>query len=52
MTNAEKFEQVFGIKPDADCCPLDCEANNGGLRCFKCEKRNWFKEEYKEQDDR
>jgi len=50
MTNAEKFEQVFGVKPDADCCPLFCADNDGFLKCFKCEKKNWFKEEYKEQN--
>ncbi len=49
MNNAEKFEQVFGMKADENCCPLACEDNDGGLRCFKCGKKNWFKEEYKEQ---
>ncbi len=48
MTNAEKFEQIFGIKPDENCCPLACDDDNGGLNCFGCDKRNFFKEIYDE----
>jgi hypothetical protein len=51
MINAEKFKEVFGVEPDKDCCPLDCMEYNGGLACIKCEKRNWFKEEFKEQNE-
>jgi hypothetical protein len=50
MTNAEKFEQVFGVKPDTECCPLECDENDGGMRCCKCEKRQWFKENYNGND--
>ena len=28
MTNAEKFEEVFGVKPDTDALVLDCPSNN------------------------
>ena len=50
MTNAEKFEQVFGVKPDTECCPLECDENDGGMRCCRCEKRQWFKENYNGND--
>lgn len=52
MINAEKFEKVFGYKPDTECCVLECEqfANcpffeelDGGCRCD-----SWWFQEYKE----
>lgn len=48
MTNAEKFFEVFKIKADTECCPLECKDNDGGFMCFDCPNRRWFKEEYKE----
>ena len=46
MTNAEKFEEVFGVKPDPECCPLKC-SNDNGMFCFRCTDRDWFKDEFK-----
>ena len=34
MTNAEKFEQIFGQKPDMSECPFEWEPD-----CAKCEGR-------------
>lgn len=52
MINAEKFEKVFGYKPDTECCVLECEQFtncpffeelDGGCRCD-----SWWFQEYKE----
>lgn len=50
MTNAEKFEEVFGVKPYTNCCPTtecgECPANNwGGFDCASM----WWNSEYKER---
>lgn len=52
MTRAEKFREIFGIEADEDCCPLPCVDCRGGLDCFKCPNKNWFKEEYIEQEEK
>lgn len=54
MTNAEKFEEVFGVEPDTSCCILMCETMSypckyleeldGGCNCNK-----WWDEQYKEK---
>lgn len=57
MTNAEKFEEVFGIKPDTEFAVLDCpyelaekwnkckyyEELDGGCHC-----ETWWNEQYRE----
>ena len=50
MTNAEKFENTFGIKPDTEFGILNCpedqcpyyEELDGGCHC-----ETWWNEEYK-----
>lgn len=51
MTNAEKYKEVFGFRPDL-CCPTlnccDCPLNE---RCFNTDGENaltWWNSEYKE----
>ena len=52
MTNAEKFEEVFGIKPDTDIMivdrpkiPMDCiYRDDAGCHC-----EMWWREKYKEK---
>lgn len=54
MTNAEKFEEMFGIKPDVDSMAIDCPKvvpheckywEDSGCHC-----EAWWNEEYKESD--
>ena len=49
MTNAEKYEEVFGMKVDKDMCPTKecatCPLKKEGWRCATTE--NWWDEEYK-----
>ena len=52
MTNAEKFEEVFGIKPDTEVIAIDC---NSWDKCpyreeFDCGCRCdvWWDEKYRE----
>lgn len=51
MTNAEKFEEVFGYKiddfPNNPCDIVDheyCINQNG---CYKCKFNNFWKKQYK-----
>lgn len=49
MTNAEKYQEVFGFPPDKGNCPAErceiCPSNDG---ChFKCLHCNWWDEDYK-----
>ena len=55
MTNAEKFEEVFGIKPDVESMTIDCPPTmtrdckyfeNNGCHC-----EAWWQEEYKGKTD-
>lgn len=55
MTNAEKFEEVFGVRPDVEMMVLDCPTilqsecqyrEDVDMVCH-CEK--WWDEEYKEK---
>lgn len=56
MTNAQKYEEVFGMKPETSSCPTnDCKVcpcgiidNKGGLACFASRTEEWWKSEYKE----
>ena len=53
MTNAEKYEEVFGIVPEICNCPThrceECpEFHNGNNDPFNCLKPNWWNKEYKE----
>ena len=56
MTNAEKFEEVFGLVPDTESMVLECnikpsdrckyyEELDGGCRC-----ETWWSEEYHERE--
>ena len=49
MTNAEKYQEVFGFPPDKGNCPAErceiCPCSVGGK--FNCFCRNWWDEEYK-----
>lgn len=49
MTNAEKYEEVFGMKVDKDMCPTKecaiCPIKKKGLRCVDTEV--WWETEYK-----
>ena len=55
MTNAEKYEEVFGLPPLKDncitmdiCnkCPIYNEKTN---KCLLTDRRNWWDSEYKEK---
>ena len=50
MTNAEKYQEVFGFPPDKNNCPTinceSCPANNKEPICV-CK---WWDEEYKGND--
>lgn len=52
MTNAEKYEEVFGFKPDPVACPTskcpDCPNYDPDDETFKCQDRFWHRE-YKEK---
>lgn len=49
MTNAEKFEEVFGLIPDYTACPTrscsECPTYNKGYDC----SAKWWESEYKER---
>lgn len=53
MTNAEKFKEVFGFKPDTTACVVSdnmCakahEVSNINS-CEECNLRNWFEKPYR-----
>lgn len=54
MTNAEKYQEVFGFPPDrGNCpteyckfCPVNCSADFGCESAF-----DWWDEEYKENKE-
>lgn len=50
MTNAEKYEDVFGFKPDVNCCPAptceDCPVHDKAQPLCTS---NWWNEEYIER---
>lgn len=56
MTNAEKYEEVFGFPPDTGNCPAedcpicpcaDLKHNNGHNYCVNSSTHDWWNEEYK-----
>lgn len=48
MTNAEKYEEVFGFPPDKENCPTECcTFCPGQVENFHC-NCTWWDEEYKE----
>lgn len=49
MTNAEKYQEVFGFPPDKGNCPAErCEVCPMNDDChFKCLRCNWWNQEYK-----
>ena len=54
MTNAEKFEEVFGVEPDKGCCVLECETMSYPCEYFDeskggCTCNEWWYENYKER---
>lgn len=65
MTNAEKFEEIFGIKPDEEFAPFDCPygktnctdnwlctfANETPNGRFECRMDMWWSRLYKENEN-
>lgn len=55
MTNAEKFEKVFGAKPNIVHCPIlyrkDCNNCKGYNNNLECVSSCWWNSEYKEKTD-
>lgn len=59
MTNAEKYEEVFGIPhdpsncPTSDCnvCPCGIKDDKGSIACFASRTHEWWNSEYKEVDN-
>ncbi len=55
MTNAEKFEEVFGIKPDVESMVIICpirEVFKRGCKYYEdsgCHCEKWWREKYKEK---
>ena len=55
MTNAEKFEEVFGVKPDTESMVIDCpsevkEPCSSGCKYYEdsgCHCDAWWHEKYK-----
>ena len=49
MTNAEKYEEVFGLPVDSSMCPTrdcdNCPIRSLGIMCVDTEE--WWCEEYK-----
>lgn len=52
MTNAEKFEEVFGAKTNIVHCPIlyreDCKKCKGYCNGLGCRGSDWWNSEYKE----
>ena len=51
MTNAEKFLEVFGVRPDLDVGPFDC-SDRACVECDcyinnQCNSLKWWRKEYK-----
>ena len=46
MTNAEKFEEVFGFKPNRNLCYMPDEVECPNTDCDKCKYDKWLKEEW------
>lgn len=46
MTNAEKFEEVFGFKPNRNLCYMPDEVECPNTDCDKCKYNKWLKEEW------
>lgn len=51
MTNAEKFKEVFGVKPNIVHCPIlfreDCGRCKGFEGNSPCSDSDWWNSEYK-----
>lgn len=61
MTNAEKFKEVFGFKPNMEVCVVSdsmCTKSQEIRKtesCEDCDLRNWFEKPYRScfcEDDR
>lgn len=50
MTNAEKFEEVFGRVPNHSICPLDDCGTCKYLMCTLCTYQ-WWNDEFKEANN-
>ena len=52
MTNAEKYEEVFGFEPDLSACPVEsctkCPVKDKRLDSISCSKI-WWNSEYREK---
>lgn len=54
MTNAEKFEEVFGIKPDIESMVIDCPKSSMDCKYWEdagCHCEMWWREKYKEKSN-
>ncbi len=55
MTNAEKYEEVFGMKVDKNMCPTKrcaiCPIYKEGLSCSCADTEDWWDAEYKKEGD-
>ena len=51
MTNAEKYEEVFGLPVDPSMCPTrgcnNCPVYSLGIVCSDSNTEEWWGEEYK-----
>ena len=51
MTNAEKYEEIFGIKPDMTSCPtrkcVECPLYNTNTHLCGQDTRMWWVSDYK-----
>jgi hypothetical protein len=53
MTNAEKYQEVFGFPPDTGNCPTDdckvCPCSQMKIKgIYECMTYDWWNKEYKE----
>lgn len=55
ITNAEKFEEVFGFKPDTEFGIINCPQDHAGSQCpyyeeldGGCHCETWWNEEYRD----
>ena len=46
MTNAEKFTEVFGFKPNRNLCYMPDEVDCPNVDCDKCKYNKWLNQKY------
>lgn len=51
MTNAQKYEEIFGFPPDKAMCPAEkCAICPMMKKTESCESENWWSAEYVEPE--